>query len=61
MTMTGKELDKLLQENDWVIERIASSHHILVKDGKHITVTVHSGKSVPTGLLNAILKQAGLK
>lgn len=58
--MKDKDLLKLLKKNGWNISRIHGSHHILQKDGKTTVVPVH-GKDVPTGLLNTILKETGLK
>lgn len=58
--MKDKDLLKLLLKEGWILERINGSHHILKKEGKTITLPVH-GKDVKTGLLNGILKQAGLK
>lgn len=58
--MKDKDLLKLLKKNGWELVRINGSHHILQKDGKTTVVPVH-GKDVPTGLLNAILKETGLK
>lgn len=58
--MRDKDLLKLLKKNGWEIVRITGSHHILQKDGKTTVVPIH-GKDVPTGLLNAILKETGLK
>lgn len=55
------ELVKLLMKEGWTVDRIAGSHYIMVKDGKTISVPVHAGKAIPTGLLNKLLKQAGLK
>ncbi|MCR4788116.1 MAG: type II toxin-antitoxin system HicA family toxin [Lachnospiraceae bacterium] len=60
MDMNGKELVKLLKRNGWKEERIESSHHIMRKDGKQISVPVHGTKSVKKGLLCAILKEAGI-
>lgn len=62
--MSGKDLLKLLKKNGWSeLPRKGTSHvqlkHEVIK-GK-ITVAVHSGKDIPIGTLNAILKQAGLK
>ena len=59
--MTGKELVKLLQKNGWKLKHVRGSHHILRKDGKHISVPVHSGRELGKGLLNRLLKEAGLK
>lgn len=59
MTMSGKELVKLLLEHGWTVERIHGSHYIMVKGSQ--TITVHGNQDLKPGLLNAILKQAGLK
>lgn len=61
MTLTGKELVKLAQKNGWEIDRVESSHHILIKGDKTVSIQVHAGKAIPTGLLNKLLKQLGLK
>lgn len=61
MTMSGKELVKLLTKNGWMLERVQGSHHIMVKGDKTITVPVHGNQDLKPGLLGAILKQAGLK
>lgn len=61
MTMSGKELVKLLIENGWSIDRIHGSHYIMAKGSQTITVPVHGNHDLKSGLFNAILKQAGLK
>lgn len=58
--MKDKDLLKLLKKNGWQLDRINGSHHILKKDDKTISVPIH-GRDVRSGLLNAILKDAGLK
>lgn len=58
--MKDKDLLKLLKKNGWDTARINGSHHILQKDGKTTVIPVH-GRDVPTGLLNRILKEAGLR
>lgn len=58
--MKDKDLLKLLKKNGWTVVRINGSHHILQKEGKTTVVPIH-GKDVPTGLLNNILKETGLK
>ncbi len=48
--------------NDWILDRISGSHHIMVKEGRRaIPVPVHGKTDLPKGLTNAIMKQAGLK
>lgn len=61
MVLTGMELVKLLMKEGWTVDRISGSHYIMVKNGKTISIPVHAGKAIPTGLLNKLLKQAGLK
>jgi len=59
--MKPKELIKLLEKENFVFVRQSGSHAIFRKPGfKIIVVPVHS-KDIPTGTLNAILKDAGLK
>ena len=58
--MLDKDLLKLMLKNGGKLRRIHGSHHIVEINGKSISVPVH-GKDVSVGLLNAILKAAGLK
>ncbi len=59
--MTGKNLLKLLKKENWELDRINGSHHIMKKDEKTLSIPVHGNRDIPLGTLNAILKQAGLK
>jgi predicted RNA binding protein YcfA (HicA-like mRNA interferase family) len=61
--MNGKDLSKLLKENNWILDRIKGSHHIFIKDGRRaIPVPVdHGSKDLPIGLVKAILKQAEIR
>lgn len=58
--MKDKDLLKLLKKHGWNIVRINGSHHVLQKDGQTTVIPIH-GRDVPTGLLNNILKETGLK
>ena len=58
--MKCKEIIKLLKKNGWYVERIHGSHHVLKKGIQTIVVPVHN-TDMPPGLVNSILKQAGLK
>jgi len=58
--MRDRDLLKLMQQNGWKLVRIKGSHHIIQKDGQTESIPIH-GRDVPTGLLNKILKRAGLK
>ena len=58
--MQDKDLMKHLMQNGWELKRIQGSHHVLQKGNQIEVVPIH-GKDVPPGLLNKILKRAGLK
>lgn len=61
MTLTGKQLVRRLMEEGWTLDRIAGSHYIMIKGGVTLAVPVHGNKDLSQGLLNKLLKQAGLK
>ena len=61
MQMSGKQLLKRLREDGWELDRINGSHHIMKKGDQTLSVPVHGDKPIPTGLLEKLLKQAGLK
>ncbi len=58
--MKDKDLLKLLKKNGLQVIRIHGSHHVLQKRDDTTVLPIH-GKDVPTGLLNKILKDTGLK
>ncbi len=61
--MKYSELFRLLKKDGWFEVRQSGSHVIMRHDEKpeQLTVPFHSGKEVKKGLLNALLKQAGIK
>ncbi len=61
MPMSGKEVVRLLLANGWQLDRISGSHYIMAKGAQTLVVPVHGNQDMKPGLLNAILKQAGLK
>ena len=58
--MKDKDLLKLLKKNGWEVVRIHGSNHVLQKGDDTTVLPIH-GKDIPTGLLNKILKDTGLK
>lgn len=60
--LSGKQVCKILEKEDWVLSRVSGSHHVYCKEGheERIVVPVHGNKSLKRGLLNAIFKAAGL-
>ncbi len=61
ITMTGKEVIKILKEHGWEVLRISGSHHRMGKNGLRTTVPVHSNRDLGKGLLAEIERQTGVK
>ena len=61
-SMTSKDLIQLLKQDGWLLRGSKGSHHVFVHPTKpgHLTVP-HPKKDLGTGLVQKILKQAGLK
>jgi len=61
--MKVRDLIRQLETEGWILTRIRGSHRQFKHSGRPGTVTVAGKPSVdvPSGTLNAILKQAGLK
>jgi predicted RNA binding protein YcfA (HicA-like mRNA interferase family) len=61
--MKARDFVKLLTENGWTLDRVNGSHHVYKHptNPARISLPVHKGKDIPTGLLNSLLKTAGLK
>ncbi len=60
--LSGKELIRILERHGWLLLRIHGSHHIY---GKHssivrLSVPVHGNRPLKMGLLNHLVKAAGL-
>jgi predicted RNA binding protein YcfA (HicA-like mRNA interferase family) len=62
-SVSGKELARLLERHAWTLLRIHASHHIYGKSGSivRLSVPIHSNKPLKVGLLNRLLKMAGLQ
>ncbi len=60
--MSGKEFARLLERHGWTLLRIHGSHHIYGKTGSivRISVPIHVNKPLKIGLLNHLLKMAGI-
>jgi predicted RNA binding protein YcfA (HicA-like mRNA interferase family) len=60
--MNSAKLMQLLKDQGFEVIRVRGSHHQMAKDGHPGVVSVpHPKKDLGVGLVNAILKQAGLK
>ncbi len=62
-TISGKHLCKILDSKGWSLARVTGSHHIYIKAGINlrITVPVHGNHDLKIGLLKSIMKQACIK
>jgi predicted RNA binding protein YcfA (HicA-like mRNA interferase family) len=59
--MQSRDLLKALQVDGWRVVRVRGSHHQLKHPSKPGLLTVpHPKKDLGAGLVNAIMKQAGL-
>lgn len=60
--MTPRELRRILERSGFVFTRQSGSHAIFKHpvSKRRVVLPIHSG-DIPTGTLNAILKDAGLK
>lgn len=60
--MNSKDLIKLVKDDGWQHVRTTGSHHHFKHPVKSGIVTVpHPKKDLPSGTINSVLKQAGLK
>lgn len=59
----GKEFCAFLERHGWILARIKGSHHIYKKPGVMalLTVPVHGGMPLKTGLFHSLLAQSGLR
>jgi len=53
---------RLLERNGWALERVQGSHHIFMKKGQtvRISVPVHGNRPLKTGLRAHLMKLAGV-
>jgi predicted RNA binding protein YcfA (HicA-like mRNA interferase family) len=57
-TISGKRMCQIIESKGWTLARITGSHHIYVKEGQNlrITVPVHGNKDLKQGLQRAIMR-----
>ena len=60
--MKPKELMRILEKEGWHVSRIEGSHHMMKNpDSQELIVVPLHNTDIKPGILNKILKQAGLK
>ena len=60
MPLTARKMRKLLHKEGWTLVKVEGSHYKFDKDGKRLVVPDHGNKALGIGLVNTILKQAGI-
>jgi predicted RNA binding protein YcfA (HicA-like mRNA interferase family) len=60
--VSGREFARVLERHGWKLLRIKGSHHIFGKQGSvvRLSVPIHGGQTLKTGLLSHLMKLAGL-
>jgi len=61
--ISGKDFAKLLEKKGWKLRRVSGSHHIYVKEGTSVrlSVPIHGNKLLKIGLLKHFMKVAGIR
>ncbi len=62
-SISGKDFCKILEKKGWLLKTIKGSHHVYMKSGKkvRISVPVHGNKDLKRGLLRFLIKIAEIK
>lgn len=60
--ISGQEAIRAFQKVGFVVDRVRGSHHIMKRENHpfHLSIPVHPGKTVGTGLLKSQIENAGL-
>ncbi|MBN1982235.1 MAG: type II toxin-antitoxin system HicA family toxin [Chitinivibrionales bacterium] len=60
--VSGKKFCKILEKKGWLCARITGSHHIFIKEGCMIrlTVPVHGNNDLKIGLQRSLMKMADI-
>ena len=60
--VSGKRMCAAVERHGWSLARIAGSHHIYIKPGSiiRLTIPVHGNQDLKRGLQRAIMKMAGI-
>jgi predicted RNA binding protein YcfA (HicA-like mRNA interferase family) len=62
-SISGKRLARTLERHGWILQRIHGSHYIYAKVGckERISIPIHGDRSLKSGLLQHLLRTAGIK
>jgi len=61
--LSGKPFARLLEKRGWELKRIKGSHHIYMKEGNpvRISVPIHGNTELKVGLLRHLMRLAGIE
>jgi predicted RNA binding protein YcfA (HicA-like mRNA interferase family) len=60
MLTSSRDIRRRLEEDGWLLERVAGSHHVFKHPARRDTIVLpHPKKDLGPGLVRAIYKQAG--
>ena len=61
-SVSGRELARVLERRGWTLMRVRGSHHFYGKPDSNVrlSIPIHANASLKIGLLNHLLKSAGL-
>jgi predicted RNA binding protein YcfA (HicA-like mRNA interferase family) len=62
-TVSGKRMCQILEGKGWRLARVTGSHHIYVRQGSNlrITVPIHGNQDLKIGLQRVIMKLADVR
>ncbi|MBL8906932.1 MAG: type II toxin-antitoxin system HicA family toxin [Rhizobiales bacterium] len=61
-SISGKAFARIVERHGWRLLRVAGSHHIYGKPGSivRLSIPIHGNTPLKAGLLNHLIKSAGL-
>ena len=61
--VSGKEFARLLEKKGWILKHIKGSHHVYMKEGNvvRISVPVHGNRPLKIGLQKHLMKIAEIE
>jgi predicted RNA binding protein YcfA (HicA-like mRNA interferase family) len=61
--ISGKEFVRLLEQHGWELKRVKGSHHVYMKPGNsvRISVPIHGNRPLKIGLQRHLMKIAGIE
>lgn len=60
MPISGKKMLALAKRNGWILDRVSSSHHIVIKNGVHVSIPVHKNQDLKKGIEHTLKRQLGI-